>query len=158
MKQIRYSGQGSSESAMKLLGAAILVLSLAACGGGGAGTSTTKKVPDAYRADTPSNQTTTLKGTGDTEGVKTGEIELSWSAPATRTDGEPLVLSDIKGYRIYYGAEEGEYIRGADIKDGSAESVTITDVPVGEYYVVMTTLDSNGVESDYSGAVMKTVS
>ena len=51
-----------------------------------------------------------------------------------------------------------DLLPGADIKDGSAESVTITDVPVGEYYVVMTTLDSNGVESDYSGAVMKTVS
>lgn len=158
MKRVRYSLPGKFDPILNLLGAAILVLSLGACGGGGSGSSITKKVPDAYRANTPSNQVTTLKGAGDTEGVKTGVIELSWSAPATRTDGEPLALSEIKGYRIYYGAEEGEYIRGADIKDGTAESVTITDVPVGEYYVVMTTLDANGVESDYSGAVMKTVS
>lgn len=157
MKRVRHPCPGSSSNLM-LLGTAMLALTLSACGGGGSGTSSTKKVPDAYRADTPSNQTTILKGTGDTDGVKTGVIELSWSAPAARTNGEPLPLSEIKDYRIYYGAEEGEYIRRADIKDGSAESVTITDVPVGEYYVVMTTLDANGVESDYSGVVMKAVS
>jgi hypothetical protein len=158
MKRARYSHQGSSGLTLKLLGTVILVLSLGACGGGGSTKSTSERVPDAYRASNTSNQTTTLKGTGDTEGVRTGEIELNWSAPATRTDGEPLALSEIDGYRIYYGADEGEYIKGADIKDGSAESVTIIDVPLGEYYVVMTTYDASGVESDYSAPVMKVVS
>jgi hypothetical protein len=87
-----------------------------------------------------------------------GVINLSWSAPATRTDGEPLPLSDIDGYRVYYGTQQGEYQKGADIKDGSAQSATVTGVPVGVYYVVMTTYDANGVESGYSAAVMKTVS
>jgi hypothetical protein len=87
----------------------------------------------------------------------TGRLELSWLAPSTRTDGAPLSLSDIDGYRLYYGKKKGDYILGADIKDGTAQTATVTGVPVGKYYVVMTTYDTNGVESGYSQSVIKNV-
>jgi hypothetical protein len=66
-------------------------------------------------------------------------------------------LSQIDGYRVYYGKQKGEYVKGADIKDGAAQSATVTGVPLGEYFVVMTTYDSSGIESDYSQPVKKTV-
>lgn len=136
---------------------AIVFTQLVACGGGGSSKSSSKKIPDAYRADSTSSYSVAVKTSADTNFVKTGTLTLSWSAPATRTDGEPLALSEIDGYRLYYGKNEGEYIKGANIKDGSAQSATVTGVPVGTYYVVLTTYDANGIESDYSASVKKTV-
>ena len=159
MKRVRYRYQGKSYFALKRLVPAIVILQLAACGGGGGGAtkSSSEKIPDAYRVSSVSNSSATLQGSSDTNAGKTGNLELSWSAPSTRTDGEPLSLSDIDGYRLYYGKKKDEYIKGADIKDGSAQSAIVTGVPNGKYYVVMTTYDVNGVESGYSQAVRKKV-
>ena len=159
MKRVRYIHQGKSCFALKLLVPAIVIMQLAACGGGGGGTakSSTEKVPDAYRVSSASDSSAAVQGSSDTNADKTGNLELSWSAPSTRTDGEPLSLSDIDGYRLYYGKQKGEYVKGADIKDGAAQAATVIGVPLGKYYVVMTTYDINGVESDYSQSVRKRV-
>ena len=125
--------------------------------GVGSSESLSKRIPDAYRASATSNYSVAVKGSTKADKGKTGNLDLSWSAPATRTDGEPLSLSEINGYRLYYGKQKGTYIKGANIKDGAAQSVTVTGVPVGTYYVVLTTYDANGIESDYSAAVKKKV-
>jgi hypothetical protein len=136
---------------------ALVFSQLVACGGGSSSKSSSKKIPDAYRADSTSSTAVAVKADSDKSVGKTGVLNLSWSAPSTRTDGEPLSLSDIGGYRLYYGKQKGDYVQGANIKDGSAQSATVTGVPLGTYYVVLITIDSNGVESDYSSAVRKTV-
>ena len=137
---------------------AIVFTQLVACGGGGSSRPSSKKIPDAYRAAATSSTSVAVKASTDKAVGKTGTLELSWSAPATRTDGEPLPLYEINGYRLYYGTKKGEYVQGANIKDGTAQSASVTGVPVGTYYVVLTTYDSNGVESDYSAPVKKKVS
>ncbi|MGB5716385.1 MAG: fibronectin type III domain-containing protein [Gammaproteobacteria bacterium] len=157
MKRVVFIHQYKIYSVVKLLISVIITSQLVACGGGGSSKTSTEKIPDAYRLGTVSSNSTTLEAAGKADVGKTGVLELSWSAPSTRTDGEPLSLSEIDGYRIYYGKQKGEYVKGADIKDGAAQSVTVTGVPVGEYYVVMTTYDANGIESDYSQSVIKTV-
>ena len=80
-----------------------------------------------------------------------------WTAPVSRTDGTPLSLGDIDGYRIYYGPTAGNYPNSVDVADGAAQSVIVTDLPVGTYYVVMTSYDVNGLESTYSSMVTKTI-
>jgi hypothetical protein len=89
--------------------------------------------------------------------VQTGSMSLQWTAPVTRSDGTPLSLSDIDGYRIYYGASAGNYPNRIDVADSTAQSVTVTDMPAGTQYVVMTTYDVNGLESAYSSMVTKNV-
>ena len=88
--------------------------------------------------------------------TKTGSIGLGWTAPTARADGTPLSLADISGYRVYYGASAGNYPNSADVPDGTATSTRVTGIPVGSYYLVMTTYDVNGVESGYSSAIRKT--
>jgi hypothetical protein len=90
------------------------------------------------------------------EPVQTGSLTLQWTAPVTRTDGTPLSLADIDGYRILYGDSAGNYPNQLDVPDGTAQSATITDLPVGTYYIVMTTYDVDGRESAYSSMVAKT--
>jgi hypothetical protein len=85
---------------------------------------------------------------------QTGSASLSWTAPVTRADGSALALSEISGYTLYYGASAGNYPNSLNINDGSATSATITDLPLGTYYAVVTTLDSGGRESSYSNEVV----
>jgi hypothetical protein len=88
--------------------------------------------------------------------AQTGTLSLQWTAPVTRTDGTPLSLADIDGYRILYGDSAGNYPNRLEVPDGTAQSATITDIPVGTYYIVMTTYDVGGLESAYSSMVAKT--
>lgn len=84
------------------------------------------------------------------------DFSLNWTAPVARADGSALSLSDIDGYRIYYGTSAGTYSSSVDVTDGSQTSVTVTGVAAGTYHVVMTTYDINGIESVYSPEVLKT--
>ena len=84
-------------------------------------------------------------------------MDLSWAAPVARTDGTPLSLADINGYRIYFGTSAGNYTESVEIADGTALSTTVTNIPVGTYHVVMSTYDVDGRESDYSSSIVKTI-
>ena len=79
-----------------------------------------------------------------------GSVNLSWVAPVERTDGTALALSEIAGYTVYYGTSKGNYPDSLSVNDISATSVTVTDLPIGTYYLVMTTRDTDGRESGYS--------
>ncbi|MGB5718963.1 MAG: putative Ig domain-containing protein [Gammaproteobacteria bacterium] len=89
--------------------------------------------------------------------VATGNLDLNWTAPVARADGTALSLADIDGYRIYYGESEGQYTESVEITDGTAQSATVTGVPVGSYHIVMTTYDIEGRESDHSSSVIKSI-
>jgi len=94
-------------------------------------------------------------GGGGVTTSSSGSFAVSWSAPQTRADGSPISLAEIDGYRLYYGSDPGDYPASVDVTNGSATSVTVGDVPVGDYYVVITTYDSAGRESAQSNAVLK---
>jgi hypothetical protein len=86
-----------------------------------------------------------------------GSVSLSWVAPTSRSDGTPISVSELSGYTVHYGSEPGSYTNSVGIDDPFATSLTVTDLPVGTYYFVLTAEDSNGLESDYSGVVTKQV-
>jgi len=88
--------------------------------------------------------------------VQTGSFTLDWTAPVARADGTALSLADIQGYRIYYGSSSGDYPNMVNVADGSAQGTTVTNVPAGNYYITMTTYDTDGRESGYSTEITKT--
>ena len=85
-----------------------------------------------------------------------GSFTLGWTAPATRTDGTALSLADIDAYRIYYGPAPGNYTNSVTINNGSATSAVINNIQSGTWYVAMSTIDINGLESARSGEILKT--
>ncbi|HYQ73129.1 MAG TPA: putative Ig domain-containing protein, partial [Gammaproteobacteria bacterium] len=84
-----------------------------------------------------------------------GSFSLGWTAPVARADGSPLPMADIGGFRIRYGTSSGTYTHVLDVTDGSKTSATVGNLSPGAYYVVMTTYDSSGLESDYSMELVK---
>lgn len=85
------------------------------------------------------------------------DMSLSWVAPVERDNGTGLSLSEIAGYRIYYGKSQGNYPNHIDINDGSVVHATLESLDSGTYYVVLTTIDTEGLESSYSSEIIKTI-
>ena len=124
-----------------------MLMGLYACGGGG--TDAVSGGPTAQNVGSPTQNT-------GPAGV-TGSTTLNWTAPAARSDGSSLALADIGGYRIFYGSTSGSYSHQLDVTDPTATSFTLTDVPVGTYYFVMTAYDNSGRESLYSPEISQLV-
>jgi hypothetical protein len=139
--------QKSGNTLIRTLLAASLALLLGACNQDGGSISGTTS------SSTTGSSTST--GTGSSGGSATGSFSLSWTAPVSRTDGSPLALSEIGGYRVYYGTSPGNYPNSINITNGSLQSATLSGVPLGTYYVAMSTYDTSGVESNYSAPVVK---
>lgn len=92
-------------------------------------------------------------GDGGGSGGGTENATLSWDAPTTNTDGTDL--TDLAGYKIYYGTSPGTY--DSVIDTGDVTTYKITDLTPATYYFVVTAYDKGGNESAYSNEVSKTV-
>lgn len=121
---------------------------LTACGGGGGGASNTLGAISSSG---------TAAGAGAGTGTGTGRIALSWSAPSSRADGSYLPLSELEGYRIYYGTSSTDFTMLVDLNDYSITEYNVTTLNSGNYYFAITAYDSNGVESGFSNMINKDI-
>ena len=96
-------------------------------------------------------------GDGGLDAPATNALGLTWTAPSEREDSSGLSLSEIAGYRIYYGVEPQNYQSQIDVNDGSAVQAQVSGISRGTYYVVLTTIDVDGRESAYSSEVIVTI-
>lgn len=82
-------------------------------------------------------------------------VALSWNPPTTNVDGSNL--TDLAGYRVYYGTNLGEYPHMVEV-DGPAETRrVVADLPPATYYFVVTAYDAKGNESEHSNVAIKTI-
>ena len=133
-----------------------VIAGLTACNSGGSSGVATSGISSQSSASTSSSQTSSSStNIQPPPPTKTGSFSLKWTAPATRADGSPISLSQIDGYRIYYGDKKGKYPNKVKLNNSTATSATVTKVATGTYYVVMTTVDSAGRESAQSAAITK---
>jgi len=94
---------------------------------------------------------------GVNENNPPSNIALSWIAPSAREDNSGLSLAAIAGYKIYYGTTQGQYPNSTTINDSSATGYTFNNFAAATYYFVMTTVDTDGRESQYSSEVTFTL-
>ncbi len=85
----------------------------------------------------------------------TGAATLSWTPPTTNTDG--TALTNLAGYRIYWGTAQNSYANSKTLNGPGLSSAVIDQLTPATWYFVMTTLDSSGNESAYSNVASKTV-
>lgn len=83
-----------------------------------------------------------------------GEVMLAWDPPTTDSDGYPL--TDLGGYKVYYGTASGTY--NTSINVNNVTSWTVTNLSEGRgYYFAVTAYDIAGNESDFSNEVIKRI-
>ncbi|MGD9676507.1 MAG: hypothetical protein AB7V19_07480 [Candidatus Bipolaricaulia bacterium] len=86
-----------------------------------------------------------------------GGTTLNWIAPTQNVDGTPL--TDLAGYRIYYGKTSGLYDGNLEVPVSSATSSPVSLTLESElddfWYFAMTAYDTDGNESAYSNEVGK---
>lgn len=80
------------------------------------------------------------------------EVTLSWKAPTHNTDGTQL--TDLAGYKVYYGLATGDYTTMIDVADPGLTSFSVTNLEGGvTYFFVMTAYNEAGTESDFTSEV-----
>lgn len=84
-----------------------------------------------------------------------GRVTLSWHPPALRENGEPL--SNLAGYRLLFGQRSRAYDEDVFIDSPGVTSYTVENLLAGPWYFVMTAVDRNGLESDPSREIVRTV-
>ena len=88
-------------------------------------------------------------------GNGTGSVDLAWVPPTENTDGS--ALSDLSGYRIYYGNASKNYTTTITISNPGLTSYVIESLPPGTYYFSVTATTSTGVQSAYSPEASTTI-
>lgn len=84
--------------------------------------------------------------------VLAADFTLIWESPTTNADGTPL--TDLAGYKVYYGTASGTY--GTPINVGNVTTYKVTGLLSDKmYYFVVTAFDTSGNESGYSNQVSK---
>lgn len=89
------------------------------------------------------------------ESGQKGSATLSWEAPTTRTDGSPL--SDLAGYRILYGRMSETYDYTIEVDNPGVSTYVVENLVPGTWYFALQAYDADGVESDPSNEVSRTI-
>lgn len=84
-----------------------------------------------------------------------GTATVSWEAPITNNDGTPL--TDLAGYRIYYGSSPENLGHSVQIKSIGLQTYVVDDLQSGTWYFAVMAVASNGSESNLSNIVSKTI-
>ena len=89
------------------------------------------------------------------QAVATGSATLSWTSPTTNSDGSPL--TNLAGYKIYWGPAAGNYPNSATLTNPGLTSYVVSNLVPGTYFFVATAVNSLGAESVFSAAASKTI-
>src|SRR5215471_21635730 len=84
-----------------------------------------------------------------------GSATVSWEAPTTNTNG--TALTDLAGYRIYYGSGPADLTKTVQIGTVGLQTYVIENLEPGTWYFAVMALAANGAESGLSDVVAKTI-
>lgn len=87
--------------------------------------------------------------------ISNGSAMLSWIPPAFNTDGTPL--TNLSGYRIYYGTSPAALTRAVDVANAGVASYLVENLSPATWHFAIKAV-AGGVESDLSNVATKTIS
>lgn len=88
--------------------------------------------------------------------VAAGSATLSWNPPTDNTDGS--ALTDLAGYRIYYGRSADQLSRSVVINNPGLTRYVIDNLVPARWHFAMTSVNASGKESARSPTVSKLIS
>jgi len=77
-----------------------------------------------------------------------GQAMLQWVAPVESADGSPL--TDLAGYRIYYGRASGDYAQTVEVNSPGVSSYLVENLSSGPWYFAVAAYDRSDRESEMS--------
>ena len=80
---------------------------------------------------------------------------LSWEAPTSNTNGS--ALTDLAGYRIYYGSGPSELTQTVQLNSVGLQTYVIDGLEPGTWYFAIVAVTTNGLESSLSNIAVKTI-
>jgi hypothetical protein len=89
------------------------------------------------------------------DAIALGQATLSWMPPTQNDDGTPL--TDLSGYKIYYGRNQGDLTRVVVLNNPGLTRYVIEELSPANWFFAMSAVNSQGVESNRSATVSKTV-
>ena len=138
----------------------------AGCGTGNVGGDHTAPVGSDGGACYP-NHTCNIALSCDDAGICVADVAdgvvLTWEPPTTNTDDSPL--TDLAGYRLYWGTSTSAYSSNQDLGMPSCADVagtmtctyTLAGLGAGSYFFAVTAYNTGGYESVYSNEATKTL-
>jgi hypothetical protein len=121
---------------------ALSFLLLSACGGGS-------------DVQTGSAQGPNQGGLTGSAGSTPGSVSLTWNPPTHNMDGTPL--SNLGGFRVYWGTKHGEYPHSVTIDNPGLASYVVEQLAPANWHFVVTAITTNGMESPHSNVFSKTI-
>lgn len=109
---------------------------------------------DDSSGDSSDNSSGDASG-GSSNDSSLGSATLSWTAPTRNEDGTPL--TDLAGYRFYWGTSSGNYPNSETVNNPGITTYVIEDLAPGDYEFVTTSFNSSGVESRRSNPATITI-
>jgi len=125
---------------------AVLALSLAACGGA---TGTSSALGATAAGATATGATATPNAAG------TGAATLSWTTVSASTNGAPL--TDLAGYKVYYGTSANDMSTVVVVADPGATSYLLTSLSSGTWYFAVAAYTGSGTQGLLSNVASKTI-
>lgn len=89
------------------------------------------------------------------ESGENGAVTLSWDAPTARVDGTPL--TNLAGYRIFYGRMSGTYDYQIEIGNPGVSTYIVDDLVPGDWFFALAAYDSDGLLSDHSNEAFREI-
>ena len=83
----------------------------------------------------------------------TASTTLTWIAPTMNEDG--TTLTNLAGYKIYYGKSSGNYTNTIQIDNASVTTYLVDNLSQDTYYFAATAFNATGEESQYSGEAVR---
>ncbi|MEQ1579369.1 MAG: fibronectin type III domain-containing protein [Steroidobacteraceae bacterium] len=86
--------------------------------------------------------------------MATGSSTLSWMAPTQNTDGS--ALTNLSGYRIYYGTSATSLTQSIDLPSAGILTYVLGNLSPATWYFAVKAV-AGGVESNLSNVASKTI-
>lgn len=80
-------------------------------------------------------------------------VTLSWMPPTENTDGS--AITDLVGYKVYYGLTEGDYPNVIYVDNPGIASYVVESLTPNLYYFAVTAVNSRSGESGFSNTASK---
>lgn len=88
--------------------------------------------------------------------IATGTATVSWLAPTLNEDGS--ALTNLAGYRIYYGTSQANMTQFVTIDSVGVLTHMVDNLSPATWYFAVKAFTTNGVESDFSNFATKVIS